>query len=93
MISPEVIHDYYKLSWNNVVPIPRNFNWHEVVEALLGRKNAWPLQPAEWHQIEFTRSITILWLFMCHNVELISHRITFTNPKAGFIYHLVREKN
>jgi hypothetical protein len=90
MFSPEVIHDYYQLSWNNVVPIPEDFNWHEVAEILLGRENAWPLPTADWHQIELTPSIAILWLFMCHNVEPISHRTTFTNPRAGFIYHLVR---
>lgn len=27
---------------------------------------------------------------MCHNTEPTSHCTTFTNPKVGFLYHLVR---
>lgn len=66
------------------------FNWVEVAEVLFGRENAWPLRTADWYQIDLTPSITILWLFICHNIELISHQTIFTDQKAGFIYHLVR---
>ncbi|XP_022855963.1 uncharacterized protein LOC111377136 [Olea europaea var. sylvestris] len=44
----------------------------------------------DWYQIDLTPSIAILWLFICHNIEPISHRTIFTNQKARFIYHLVR---
>ncbi|XP_022868241.1 uncharacterized protein LOC111387879 [Olea europaea var. sylvestris] len=79
-----------KLTWDNITPIPSNFNWNEVAEILLGRQNAWSLPTTAWHQIELTPSIAILWLFMCHNVEPTSHMTTFTDPTTGFIYHLVR---
>lgn len=91
MFSPKVIQDYYQLTWDNITPIPGDFNWDEVVEILLGRQNAWLLPITEWHQIELTPSIAILWLFMCHNIKSTSHRTTFTDPTAGFIYHLVWE--
>lgn len=48
MFSPEVIHDYYHLTWTNVVPVLHDFNWVEVTEVLLGRENAWPLPTADW---------------------------------------------
>lgn len=89
MFSPEIIHKYYQLIWDNITPIPGAFSWNEVVEILLGRENVWPLQTVEWHQIELTRSIGILWLFMCFNIEPTTHRTTFTDPTAGFLYHLV----
>lgn len=91
MFSPEVILDYYQLSWNNVVAISGNFNWHGVAQVLLGRENAWPFQIAEWHQIKLTPFIAILCLFICHNIEPTTHMTIFTDSKAGFIYHLVRE--
>lgn len=75
----------------NVVPIPTEFNWPEVAEVLLEREHAWPLATAEWHQIELTPSIVILWLFMCHNIKPTSHRTTFPDQIVGFIYHLVRD--
>lgn len=30
--SPEVIQNYYQLTWDNITPIPGDFNWHEVAE-------------------------------------------------------------
>lgn len=92
MFSPEVIHDYYQLSWNNAVPIPGNFNRNEVAEILLGCENAGHLQTTKWHQIELTPSIAFLWLFMCHNIDPTMHKTIFTNPTIEFIYHLVWEK-
>lgn len=89
MFSPEVIHDQYQLPWTNMVPILSNFNWNEVADVLLGRENVWPLQTAEQHQTKLIISIAILWLFISHNIEPITHRMTFTYPKVGFIYHLV----
>lgn len=43
----------------------------------------------ERYQIELTPSITILWLFICHNIEPTMHHTTFLDPKASFLYHLV----
>lgn len=43
--------------------LPSDFHYFNGVEVLLGRENAWSLQIAEWHQIEVTSSIVIIWLF------------------------------
>lgn len=88
----DYVFAYYQLSWDNVVPILGYFYQNEVADVLLGFENAWPLQTVEWHQIELTPSIAIIWLFMCHNVESNTHRTTFTNPMTGFINHLVRRQ-
>lgn len=88
--SPEVIQDYFGLTWDDITPVPGDFPWETVAEVLLGRANAWPLPTPVWEQIQLTPSIGILWLFMCYNVEPTSHRTTFTDPTAGLIYHLVR---
>ncbi|CAA3029815.1 Hypothetical predicted protein [Olea europaea subsp. europaea] len=90
MFSPKVIHDYYQFTVENVVPLPIDFHWNEVAEVLMGRENAWPLETTEWHQIELTPSIAILWFFKYHNIEPISHRTTFPNQTAGYIYHLAQ---
>jgi hypothetical protein len=90
MFTPEVIQDFYGLTWADITPIPGDFHWETVAEVLLGRANAWPLPDPIWKQIELTPSIGILWLFLCHNVEPTTHRTTFTDPTAGLLYHLVR---
>lgn len=90
MFTPEIIHDFYQLTWDNISQIPIDFPWPEVVEVLLGREAAWPLQTEEWYQIELTPSIAILWLFICHNIEPTSHRSTFPDPRAGLLYHLAK---
>lgn len=43
MFSPEVIHEYDQLPWDNVVPILDNFHWNDVRDVLFGWKNSWPL--------------------------------------------------
>lgn len=90
LFTPEVIQDFYQLTWDHIVPIPEDFPWPEVATVLLGRDNAWPLDTEEWHQIELTPSVALLWLFICYNIEPTQHRSTFQDPKAGLLFHLVR---
>lgn len=44
MFMLEAIHDYYQLSWDNLVLVQGDFYQNEVAEVLLGCENAWPLQ-------------------------------------------------
>ncbi|KAL2531874.1 Uncharacterized protein Adt_05225 [Abeliophyllum distichum] len=86
--SPTVIENYYGLTANDIEHIPAELDMTLVTQFLYGRAYAWPILGHKFLYNQLTESLRIFHIFVCHNIDLTSHRMTSMNFRARFLYHL-----
>ncbi|KAL2480309.1 Envelope-like protein [Abeliophyllum distichum] len=86
--SPAVIENYYGLTANDIEHILANLHMTQVTQFLYGRVDAWPLVGPKFLHNQLTKSLRIFHIFVCHNIDPISHRTDFNESRAQFLYHL-----
>ncbi|KAL2492533.1 Uncharacterized protein Adt_28161 [Abeliophyllum distichum] len=88
--SPVVIADYYGLTANDIEHILADLDMTQVTQFLYGRVDAWPLVGPKFLHNQLTESLSIFYIFVCHNIDPTSHRTDFNESRAQFLYHLAR---
>ncbi|KAL2474685.1 Uncharacterized protein Adt_35421 [Abeliophyllum distichum] len=92
MFTPLIIKHCYKITSDDVPPLPTIHDMGEVDQFLYDRDDAWLLLGKDFGHSKLTDSLLILNLFVSHNIDLTTHRTTINDAKAQFLYHLAYER-
>ncbi|KAL2475021.1 Uncharacterized protein Adt_35757 [Abeliophyllum distichum] len=90
--TPRVINQYYRITSEDIHPLPTIQDMGEVAQFLYGRDDAWPLLGRDFEHSKLTDSLLILNLFVSHNIDSSTHRTTIIDARARFLYHLTYER-